>query len=57
MVGFKRHKAVAFPKNREHRLLWIASEYHPRIGGLENFTELLLSALSDYADIGLITDS
>ena len=59
MFGFthSRRKAMAVQKNREHRVLWIASEYHPRIGGLEKFTEQLLSALSDYADIGLITDS
>lgn len=57
MIGFThiRHRAAAFRNKREHRLLWIASEYHPRIGGLEKLTEQLISALSNYADVGLVT--
>jgi phosphatidylinositol alpha-1,6-mannosyltransferase len=57
MFGFThtRRWAPAFRKKPERRLLWITSEYHPRIGGLEKLTEQLISALSDYADIGLVT--
>lgn len=41
---------------RGRRLLWITSEYNPRVGGLEKLVEQLLAALSPFADIGLITD-
>jgi phosphatidylinositol alpha-1,6-mannosyltransferase len=56
MFGHTQRWAPAFRTKRERRLLWIASEYHPRIGGLEKFTEQMISALSDYAEIGLVTD-
>jgi glycosyltransferase involved in cell wall biosynthesis len=41
---------------RRLRVLWITSEYHPRIGGLEKLTEQTIGALAGSAVIGLITD-
>ncbi len=38
------------------RLLWITSEYNPRVGGLEKSVEQTMAALSAFADVGLITD-
>jgi phosphatidyl-myo-inositol dimannoside synthase len=45
-----------FATRQRPRLLWITSEYHPRIGGLEKLTEQMIAALAAYADVGLITD-
>ena len=38
------------------RLLWVTSEYNPRVGGLEKLVEQLLAALSAFANVGLITN-
>lgn len=46
---------LPFPTGRR-RILWITSEYNPRIGGLEKLTEQMIAALSRSADVGLITN-
>lgn len=55
-TALRRRLASAIRRKRRHRVLWITSEYHPRVGGLERVTEQMLTALSAYVDLGLITD-
>jgi glycosyltransferase involved in cell wall biosynthesis len=37
------------------KLLWITSEYHPRVGGLENYVETMVDHLGKHFDVGLVT--
>jgi phosphatidylinositol alpha-1,6-mannosyltransferase len=47
---------LPFSRSRRLRILWITSEYHPRVGGLEKLTEQMLAALGSSCDVGLITN-
>ena len=37
------------------RVIWITSEYFPRVGGLEKLVAALVSGLSERAEVGLVT--
>lgn len=56
MISSYRDKRPLYPdRNPRLRAIWITSEYHPRVGGLENLVAELVSGLSATIEIGLVT--